>query len=336
MEVIEAPISRSIHDRSAVSAGRFSRRASARQARSPREAECASRGPLRRCPLGIIDRERDDLEAKRLQIGAKPRNVDRAGSRALVHLRPVHGRDSGAVDGPLDGIGTRLRVQQGRESRGVEHAGGGVLPHTPDSRTDSSRRCPISSAARSTSAGTCAKRSRSRAKTASLRSSTSRSRSARATRTSPGWKPRCLRSGASTTIRPCGPIVTSKLLESATTRIPCHRTDCVPHDRVARPRRPWVPLDARGRIPALLLVLALGAAITLWSHNHDPRLEAPAAALQARLRTSYAFRCSRAENRDGTIGLPDVDYVCVGLHPQRSGYWVGTDRRTITGLRSMG
>ncbi len=94
------------------------------------------------------------------------------------------------------------------------------------------------------------------------------------------------------------------------------------------------------RIPALLLVLALGAAITLWWHNHDPRLEAPAtaAALQARLQTSYAFRCSRAENRDGSIGLPDpdVDYVCVGLHPQRSGYWVGTDRRTITGLQSMG
>jgi len=92
------------------------------------------------------------------------------------------------------------------------------------------------------------------------------------------------------------------------------------------------------RIPALLLVLALGAAITLWWHNHDPRLEASAtaAALQARLQTSYAFRCSRQENRDGTIELPDVDYVCVGLHPQRSGYWVGTDRRTITGLQSMG
>jgi len=91
-------------------------------------------------------------------------------------------------------------------------------------------------------------------------------------------------------------------------------------------------------IPALLLVLALGSAITLWWHNHDPRLEAPAtaAALQARLPTSYAFRCSRAENRDRTIGLTDVDYVCVGLHPQRSGYWVGTDRRTITGLQSMG
>jgi len=91
------------------------------------------------------------------------------------------------------------------------------------------------------------------------------------------------------------------------------------------------------RIPALLLVLALGAAITLWWHNHDPRLEASAtaAALQARLQTSYAFRCSRAENRHGTIGLPDVDYVCVGLHPQGSGYWVGTDRHTITGLQSM-
>ena len=70
---------------------------------------------------------------------------------------------------------------------------------------------------------------------------------------------------------------------------------------------------------------------------HDPKLsaEATAQALQQELGTPYGFRCV-AEDKDVTIELDDVDYVCSADRVREAGYWVGTDGEKITGKQSMG
>jgi hypothetical protein len=92
---------------------------------------------------------------------------------------------------------------------------------------------------------------------------------------------------------------------------------------------------------AALLVASVAAAVT-WSlvawRPWDRRMSAAATAraLSAESGTALRYRCSRAEN-DGTIAMHDVDYVCLLVgHPERSGYWVGTDARRITELQPMG
>jgi len=68
--------------------------------------------------------------------------------------------------------------------------------------------------------------------------------------------------------------------------------------------------------------------------RRHPRLsaKATASALQARLKTSYGFSCTREEN-DGTIGLRDVDYFCQPDRVSGDASWVGTDDREITGIQ---
>ena len=83
---------------------------------------------------------------------------------------------------------------------------------------------------------------------------------------------------------------------------------------------------------ALLMLVVAATSRTWW----DPRLgrETTARALQAQLHTRYGFRCIRQE-KDESIPLDDVDYLCWPPDLDRDAYWVGTNSRRITDLLPM-
>lgn len=85
-------------------------------------------------------------------------------------------------------------------------------------------------------------------------------------------------------------------------------------------------------------VIAL-IAVGLARHFQTMPAGAAATALQRRLRVPYDFRCHHIQN-DGTIALANVTYQCdaaaMETHPQRTSYWVSTNRDHITGMQPMG
>jgi hypothetical protein len=90
-------------------------------------------------------------------------------------------------------------------------------------------------------------------------------------------------------------------------------------------------------IIGIVAALALAGAVWLYhrSHKNLPPTRA-AAALRARLHTSYGFRC-RTEHNDGTIALAGVDYFCEPVrHPEEPGYWIATDAHRLTGVLPSG
>jgi hypothetical protein len=88
-------------------------------------------------------------------------------------------------------------------------------------------------------------------------------------------------------------------------------------------------------IAAALAVLAL-----VWAtHRGTLAPGATAHQLRKRLHRPYGFTCHRIKN-DGSITLAGVTYRCDAVdeatHPDRTDYFVATDRRRIKGLQPLG
>ena len=87
---------------------------------------------------------------------------------------------------------------------------------------------------------------------------------------------------------------------------------------------------------AFLAVLALGAALALWTS--DSRVDADEAErqLETRLANGIDYKCSAEEDPDETVanGEIDVDYFCSPERPNErrgeTGYWFGTDGEGIS------
>jgi hypothetical protein len=77
----------------------------------------------------------------------------------------------------------------------------------------------------------------------------------------------------------------------------------------------------------------------IWPHIYDPRMGAGAAgrALSERVHNGGVYVCHRMEKDISLSFMHDVDYACNAQNkPAVSGYWIGTDRDSITEIEPNG